>query len=316
MTVWVLADTAAGHANQALGVAEALGQVFEVKPVVYTHFAGLPNLIRGASRIGVATETRRQLQPPWPRLVIAAGRRTAPLARWIKRRSAGQTKIVQIMHPGPGALQFDLIALPLHDAHADAPNQIRITGAPHRLTQEKLEAAARDWQPLLAHLPRPYLAVLVGGATHKRSFDDATAARLGDEVEALRQRSGGSLLVTGSRRTPHHAWAALTARLSPPNALFDGHGTDNPYLGYLALADAIVVTGDSVSMACEACFSGAPVHIFAPPGFVGAKHARLHKDLYEKAYACPLGEQPHSRPPTPLNAAGDIAAEINRRFFF
>jgi mitochondrial fission protein ELM1 len=314
MTVWVLADTAAGHANQALGVAEALGLPFDLKQIAYTKLAGLPNLMRGASLVGIAEETRQGLTTPWPRLVIAAGRRTAPIARWIKRQSKGQTIIVQIMHPGSGGGEFDLIALPLHDAHAPAPNQLRITGAPHRLTQEKLDAAALQWAPRLSHLPRPYLAVLVGGPTHKRPFDDAMASGLGEEVERLRQRMGASLLVTGSRRTPAHAWQALCAKLQGPRLLFDGHGSDNPYLGFLALADAIVVTGDSVSMACEACFAGKPVSIFAPSGFVGAKHARLHADLFEKGYAAALGDALLSPPGAPLNAAHDIAREIRRRF--
>jgi mitochondrial fission protein ELM1 len=316
MTIWVLADTAAGHANQALGVAEALGQPFVIKKIAYTKLAGLPNLMRGSSLIGIAGETRQELSPPWPRLVIAAGRRTAPIARWIKRQSIAACKIVQIMHPGSGAGDFDLIALPLHDAHPDADNILRITGAPHRLTAEKLAAAAAEWTPKLSHLPRPYLAVLVGGATHKRPFDDATASLLGQQIEALRQGMGGCLLVTGSRRTPQHAWSALCAELSQPHALFDGHGADNPYLGFLGLADAIVVTGDSVSMASEACFTGKPVHLFAPTGFVGAKHARLHADLYEKGYAVPLGRTTATQPNQPLNTAQDIAAEIRRRFAF
>src|SRR5262249_1170230 len=37
---------------------------------------------------------------------------------------------------------------------------------------------------------------------------------------------------------------------------------DNPYLAFLGLADAIIVTGDSISMLAEACATGKPVHIF------------------------------------------------------
>lgn len=316
MSVWVLADTAPGHANQALGVAEALDLPFEIKRIAYTKLAGLPNLMRGASLVGIAEETKKELAQPWPQLVIAAGRRTAPIARWIKRQSEGAVKIVQIMHPGSGASDFDLIALPLHDAHPEAGNQLRISGAPHRLTQEKLQAAAALWSARLAALPRPYTVVLVGGATHKRPFDDAMAASLGRQVEALRRLVGGSLLVTGSRRTPHHAWKALVKELTEPCRLFDGHGADNPYLGFLGLADEIVVTGDSVSMACEACYTGKPVHIFSPPGFVGEKHARLHADLVERRHARMLGDAAIGRAETPLNAAAQVADAIRQRFFF
>ncbi|MBF0167569.1 MAG: mitochondrial fission ELM1 family protein [Alphaproteobacteria bacterium] len=313
MSVWVLADTAAGHANQALGVAEALKRPFEVKHIAYTRLAVLPNRMLGATQAGIAKETRAQLAPPWPDLVIAAGRRTAPLARWIKRQSKGATRIVQIMHPGAGAGDFDLIALPLHDSHAAAPNQLRIVGAPHRLTRDKLAAAREEWETKLAHLPRPYLAVLVGGATHKRPFDAKTAALLADQIEALRHRLGGSLLVTGSRRTPRPAWETLAARLKDPCALFDGHGPENPYLAFLAMGDEILVTGDSVSMLSEACFTGRPVHLFAPPGFVGAKHARLHADLIAKGYALkPGADSAPFASPLPLDTASEIADAIRK----
>ena len=37
---------------------------------------------------------------------------------------------------------------------------------------------------------------------------------------------------------------------------------ENPYFGYLALTDEIIVTGDSMSMLTEACATRKPVHIF------------------------------------------------------
>jgi mitochondrial fission protein ELM1 len=48
---------------------------------------------------------------------------------------------------------------------------------------------------------------------------------------------------------------------------------ENPYFGLLALADAIVVTSDSVSMVSEACATGKPVHVFS----LGQAHKKLHK---------------------------------------
>ncbi|MBF0374249.1 MAG: mitochondrial fission ELM1 family protein, partial [Alphaproteobacteria bacterium] len=84
----------------------------------------------------------------------------------------------------------------------------------------------------------------------------------------------------------------------------------------VSLADAVVVTGDSVSMVCEACAATAPVFVYAPPGMVGEKHARLHRDLFEMGYARPLGERLEHFAHPPLNAARDIADEIRRRAGF
>lgn len=308
--IWVLADDRAGNVGQCLGVAEALRLPFQVKEIRYDRWGGLPNWLKGASRLG----TQGDLAPPWPHLVIAAGRRTAPLARWIKAQSGA--KLVQIMDPGPGGRgDFDLIVQPNHDgSRLKGPQILPVTGAPHRVTPEKLAQAAQLWAPRFAHLPRPFIGLIVGGATKNRPFTAAMAADLGKAVSAM---GGGAVLVTTSRRTGSEAETALFAHL--PECRFDfrwGSSGDNPYFGILALADALVVTGDSVSMACEACAATAPVFLYAPPGFAAPKHQRLHQELYDLGLARPLGQdaggmQSHA----PLNIAAKIAQAIRDRLF-
>lgn len=313
LPVWVLADDRAGNVGQALGVAEALGLPFAVKPVRYSRLGGLPNALCGASLVGVTAATRAALAAPWPRLVIAAGRRTAPVARWIKRNSGA--RLVQVMDPGPGGRpEFDLIAIPNHDGHAPAgANVLRVTGAPHRVTAAKLAEAAEAWRAKFAALPRPWVALIVGGATRRRPFTATMAAELGAQVAGLAGRAGGSVLVTTSRRTGPEAEAALLAAIPAPRFVHRwGSPGDNPYFGFLALADAVVVTGDSVSMACEACAAPAPVYLYAPEGWVADKHARLHAELARLGLARKLSGaeilEPGSHPP--LNAAENIAQAI------
>lgn len=310
--IWVLADDRAGNVGQCLGVAEALGRPFVVKDIRYAPLARLPNLVRGAGLMGVSPQSRDQLVAPWPRLVIAAGRRTAPVARWIKRQSGA--RLVQIMDPGPGGRgDFDLLAVPRHDGGLHGANVMEMTGAPHRVTPAKLAEAAQAWRDRFAPLPRPWVGLIVGGDTRKRPFSADMAADLGRRVAALAQ--GSSVLVTTSRRTSPAAEAALFAVLPEPRLTHSwAKGGDNPYFGLLALCDALVVTGDSVSMVSEACASSAPVYIYAPFGWVVAKHAHLHADLYAQGYAKPLpdngGLESWAHPP--LNAALDVAAAIER----
>jgi mitochondrial fission protein ELM1 len=316
-TVWVLADDRAGNVSQATGVAEALGWRFEVKPIAYTWAATLPNGLRGASLSGLDAASRAGLQAPWPDVVIAAGRRTAPVARWIKRQSGGRAFLCQIMWPGrAGVADFDLVAVPTHDTLPGLrPNVLRVTGAPHRVTEARLALEAAKWAPRLDHLPHPRIAVCVGGTTRKRAFTVAMATELGERVSQLAAASGGALLVTTSRRTGQAQAAALFAAM-PEVAHAFRWGVDrgdNPYFGYLALADAVVVTGDSVSMVCEACASPGPVYVFAPPKLISDKHGRLHRHLQALGMAEPLtGDFTAWRHP-PLNAASDIAAVIRLR---
>jgi mitochondrial fission protein ELM1 len=313
--IWVLADDRAGNVAQCLGVAEALGLPFTVKTIAYDRFARLPNALRGAGLTGVAPESRAALCAPWPRLVIAAGRRTAPVARWIKRRSGA--RLVQIMDPGfPGRGDFDLIVSPAHDCPKPGGNVLEVLGAPHRVTPERLAAEAEKWRPAFAPLPRPWVAVIVGGATKNRPFPVEMARSLGESVARLAAGQGGSLLLTTSRRTGAEQEAALAAGLPEPRWLhLFAQGGDNPYFGFLALADAVIVTGDSVSMCCEACASAAPVFIWAPQGWAAPKHARLHAQLYRAGLARPLegagGLEGWERPR--LNAAREVACVIRER---
>lgn len=316
-SVWALLDDRAGNRSQALGVAEALGFRFQVQELVYTATAALPNFFVGASFGGLTPSSRVNLVPPWPDLVIAAGRRTAPVARKIKKDSGGTAKLVQIMYPGDaGADEFDLIAAPRHDSLPPRPNRIAVTGAPGRIRGPVLEKAAAEWRGRFEHLPKPWIALIVGGSTRRRTFTDDMARDLGSRVQAMAAGAGGSLLVTTSRRTGE-AEGALLAEIGDPSFVFRwGDDGDNPYLGFLALADAVVVTGDSTSMASEACATRAPVYIYAPKALTAHKHARLHAELYEAGYARPLGDTFEAWTHPPLDTAGEVAAEIRRRFGF
>ena len=318
LRIWVLADDRAGNVAQAVGVAEALGLPFETKDVRYSPVARLPNAVQGASRLGLTPETRMAITPPWPDLVIAAGRRTAPLARWLKRQNA-RAFLAQIMNPGrAGADEFDLIAIPAHDCKlpdGDAPNVMRTIGAPHRVTPSRLAMAGEVWSSRLGGIPRPFIAVIAGGATNRRPFPTALAADFGRQAARMAAEVKGSVLLTTSRRTGADAEQALVSAIPEPRRTFlwGGGGSDNPYMGFLALADAIVVTGDSVSMCSEACASPAPVYIFAPNDMVSPKHARLHAALYEGGFARPFTGRYDDWTHPPLNAAHDSARVIETK---
>ena len=103
-------------------------------------------------------------------LVIAAGRRTAPVARAIRR--AGGAFIAQIMFPGvAGSDDFALIAVPRHDRIRERANVIRMTGAPHELTRAGIEEAAQRWRARLEHLSRPRIALMrTRGSTSSRDW--------------------------------------------------------------------------------------------------------------------------------------------------
>jgi mitochondrial fission protein ELM1 len=251
--------------------------------------------------------------------VIAAGRRTAPVARKIGRLAGRRCFLAQIMHPGTGAGDFGLIAQPRHDSRTGGGNIFPMTGAPHQLTAVRLAKEAKRWNGRFDDLPRPWIAVIVGGTTRRRRFTGAMARDLGAAASKMAVSAGGSLLVTTSRRTGD-ATESLLSAIDAPNRVYrwgqgegEGGEGENPYLGYLALADAVVVSGDSASMCSEACAGRAPVYIFAPPALTAPKHARLHADLYEQGYARPMTGTLEDWTHPPLNPATEVAAAIRER---
>ena len=313
--VWALIDDRAGNRSQCLGVADALGLDYRAREIGYGPLASLPNVLLGASFAGLNAGSRAGFSPPWPDLVIAAGRRAAPVARKIRRLGGGNVFLAQVMHPGAGAGEFGLIAQPRHDRAGSGANVLPITGAPHRLTPERLAEEAERWRGRFDGLPKPWIALIVGGSTRRRNFTTAMARELGARASKMALLAGGSLLVTTSRRTGDAADTLIDAVSTPAHVhrWEDSGGEDNPYHGYLALADGVIVTGDSVSMCSEACAGTGPVHIFAPAALITPKHARLHAGLYEQGYARPLADTFETWSHPPLNPAREVAAEIRKR---
>ena len=312
--IWVLPDNRPGNASQCLGVAEALGLPYEVKRIGYTWAAVLDNRLRGASLFGLDAASRGLMVPPWPDLLITAGRRAAPPARYVKRMSGGRTFLVQLMHPGHHESDFDLIAVPHHDRRPSAPNILTVTGAAHHVTPEKLAAAAEQWRERLAAIPRPRLAVMIGGAFGRKPLPAALAVEMVRQVSEAANRLGGGILLTTSRRTPADAVAAIPSAITcPAYTHFWRPDGDNPYFGFLALSDAVVITGDSVSMLCEATVTCRPVYILSPPGLARRRQALLQERLVELGHAYrfeALAERLPTTQTPPLNAAHDIAAAI------
>lgn len=315
--IWVLADDRAGNRAQCLGVADRLGD-YTTKEIRYTHLAALPNALRGASLLGVDSASRKTLTAPWPDVVITAGRRAAPVARWVKKQSKGKTKLVQLMWPDAAAQDFDCIVLPAHDKeHKDSSNILRVLGAPHRITPAVLQAAASQWRDRLGHIPpENRIAVLVGGSTKHGAFDEADFHRMGALTATLATSAHGGLFITTSRRTGKEGEKILLEHVDGiPHHLHSWQtGGDNPYLGYLALADAIIVSADSIAMCSEACATHKPVFIYQPES-LSPKHKRFVNTLIATGYAYPLEEDfvQELRAPlkhTPLDSAATVAEHI------
>ena len=263
--VWVLTGHKAGDNAQVTALAAALGWPYSVKRFCYKSYELLTNRLLGVTLAGIDRRASSDLGPPWPDLVITAGRRNEPVARWIKRR-AGNTRLVHVGRPWAPLDSFDLIVTTPQYFLPNIPSVVHNHLPLHGVNQDRLCQAARQWQGRLAHLPRPWTALLVGGDSGPFVFTPEKGRRLGRLTNELVQGSGGALLVSNSARTPPAAFAALKQQITVAAQLhcWQPEQSDNPYLAYLALADQFVVTGESMSMLTEAAYTGKPLYIFDP----------------------------------------------------
>lgn len=317
--LWVLLDSRMGSVGQARGVVGFLDkEKYEIveKNLEYTKLSGLPNFLRGKTLVGLTPDSKKQITGPFPDMVLSISRRTVPVARYIKKQNKN-TKLIQLMHPGKtGLKEFNLVLVPEHDKNKKSYSNIKyIVGAPHRITEKVLSDAKEKWEPEFANLPKPLTAVIVGGAIKKKEFSIENAIDLGNKIKALKEKQGGSILITTSRRTGEKAQNAIMNALKdiPAHTFLWGEKKENPYMGYLACADNIVVTGDSVSMCCESCGTNKPVFIFTGKKWLSRKHIRFVASLYKSSYAIALKEKNlEFKPKHALNTAIEAAKEIEK----
>lgn len=307
---WIITeDGLTGTENQCRGVAAALG----VDPVIKRIRLRQPwkTLSPWLGCETAATFAGDPLTAPFPALVIASGRKSIAAARYIKKQSP-QTKLVQIQDPRAAHNLFDLIAVPHHDP-ARGPNILVTHAAPNMITPEKLAAAHAQFAPLLAPLPAPRVAVLIGGNSKAHKLTPARMHTLCAQLKTL-QSHGYSLMITASRRTGPAQQKILRAAL-PDALIWDGskkaNGGDNPYHGFLAWADYILVTADSVSMIAEAATTGKPVYIIPLDG--GSKRFdRFYDHLQRYGAIRPFEGTLAPAHYEPLNDAATIANSIHR----
>jgi mitochondrial fission protein ELM1 len=306
---WVVSDGKPGMENQALGLAEAVGLPGGLPPRVRRLAPRAPWTWLAPLRLAARLD-ENGLAPPWPRLLVATGRQSVPYALAIKRLSP-QTFTVQIQSPGVSARRFDLVVPPRHDG-LTGENVMPTRGALHRVTAARLAAEAERWRPALAHLPRPLVAVLIGGDNGVYRMTSAVADGLVAGLARVVELQGAGLAVTASRRTAPEIAERIRRALAPlPSVMWDNAG-DNPYFGYLGLADHVVVTGDSVSMVSEACATGKPVHVVDLEGG-SAKFAAFHEGLRQDGLTRPFRAPLASWTYAPLDDTNEVAAEVRRR---
>jgi mitochondrial fission protein ELM1 len=263
---WLVLGDKGGDNAQVRIIANALGWPYHVKQLVFRapYVLGKPRFRTSLYHVDRAQSA--PLEPPWPDLILTVGRRPSMAALWVKEQTRGRATLVVVGRPKRWLARFDLVIAPPQFQLPRRANVLHLDLPLMRVDEDAVAAASEAWRARLADLPRPLIALLVGGPTKPYRFDERVARRLVALATRAAAVEHGALYVSTSRRTPAAVVEALAADLPAGARLYRwGDGGENPYQALLGLADRFVVTGDSVSMMVEVARLGKPLAIFALP---------------------------------------------------
>jgi mitochondrial fission protein ELM1 len=282
--IWIISDDKIGMMTQSIGLAKAIGEAYEIKKIglkfpwkQLTPYVRLPYPF-------CKSEDADELKAPWPKLIITCGRQAVLPALWVKQQSGNKTQIVKIQKPQISIRHFDLVITPRHDGFS-GPKVFETLGALHGITKSVYNKEKDKWASELSKFSYPKFAILIGGNSKTHKMTPRIASQMIKNLRDLAVRKNASLFVTCSRRTPQICRDIIKAGLEGiPHHYYDGENGENPYIGYLAHADVIFATNDSVNMVSEAMSTGKPIYLLSLPG-KSRRFSRFYKELLEQKIA-------------------------------
>jgi len=289
--IWILADDRPGTVSQSVGLAEEIGLDYKIINVTYNFFARIPNCFFSNSLVRLSAESKKKFQnlDYLPSLVISAGRRSAPIALFLKNKSENKTQIIQIMNPDLDFSKFDFVILPKHDQTDEAKfsNVITTIGSLTKVRENVVEAEQKKFAAQFNEIKKIKIALLLGGSSNKTKFTKDSAVKLAKISATIAKNMNATLLILNSRRTSDELTNAVKLNLDCDFKLFNWKEVrdQNPYMAILGYADFFIITGDSVSMISECCSTGKPVYIFDEKEISSPKHRRFHQALVAENYA-------------------------------
>lgn len=309
LTCLVISDGRRGIENQALGLAEALARLRETKITKHVVAAnGIFKALPPRIQFTLKSSPKDYGITNAPKIAIGCGRQAiAPLLA-LKKSMGADIFTVYVQDPRIAPKHFDLVIAPQHDG-LSGPNVETMIGSPNRITTERLAAEVQKFTDQLDVLPRPRVAVLIGGTSKTHKLTRETHQGHMQAICALAEQ-GMSVMLTTSRRTPD--WAVEDYRKitkDRKHVWVWGGKNENPYFAYLGAADAILVTEDSTNMLTEACATGKPVFTLSMAGKSG-KFESLYESLEKRCHVVPFDGSVKAPPYEPLNETARIAETL------
>jgi lipopolysaccharide heptosyltransferase II len=282
MKIIVLDDGNRGNFNQALGIAERLPgaeiEIIAVPPLSRPRRAVLlltANLVNFVPLFKIRFLLRHvaRIVPvyrfPKPAAIISAGSKMAPVNILLSRCTLAQS--IQVLYPDLLRLKlFDLIVMPEHDLRRHpkataADNLMVIKGSANRIRPTGAINGAPTISESRDSIYRTRIAVLIGGDDKNYRISKEWAEELSRRLAEISEKLSAEVYLTTSRRTPPKAEKVFQEILgnNPEkfNLVLYWRTFANPVAEFLAKADLVITTEDSINMVSEAASSGKPTAV-------------------------------------------------------
>ncbi|MBH69483.1 MAG: hypothetical protein CMM58_14100 [Rhodospirillaceae bacterium] len=257
---WILSDGTVGMEVQAVALAKAMSLNYIIKSITPSNILRIFPGFGVVPGISIQKKSQMELGPPYPRFLITCGRRHAGAAIALKRISRNQTYTIHIQDPRIRPTFFDTLVVPEHDPTRGA-NVITSKGSLNNISATTLEKEGRRFASLTKSLPNRKVAINIGGSTRNSTVTATQADKIVAQLRLLADQTNCGLMITTSARTDNILKNAIFRLSDRPDTIVWSNGDTNPYIGFLALADSILVTSDSINMISEACSTGKPVYV-------------------------------------------------------
>ena len=323
-SVWCVSDGTAGMRYQPLALAAIMGwdQSAEFRDIVVTphpilrHLPRLGNLLPSLPLTQDATPPVNTISTigDYPSILVTCGRRMAGMSIALKARAhrdGANMTTIHLQDPRLDPAYFDMVIVPHHD-RARGDNVIVTKAALNRMNKSYIAASAdsvpQDW----SRTASPRVAVLIGGDNRRYKISNDMAVQMGEQLTAFAAANDAHLFLVPSRRCPDLVLRQLTSLLPSKNCFVAANDQPNPYPGVLAIADAVIVTSDSVNMASEAASTGKPVLIAYWRAETG-RIAKFHNIMQAAKHTAPLTKMLAAEPFVPLDESDMVRQQVSAR---
>jgi len=305
--VLLLHDGAAGNRRQVTALAAALGLPTNDTPLAArAPWAWTAPRRWPGDRHAFGPAFTDLLDAP-PVLAFGCGRQAALATRLLRERG---TRVVQVLDPRLPPRHWDWVIAPQHDG-LRGTNVLHLHGSLNPVDAAWCQRARGEHAELLGD-PAPRTAFLLGGPTaacrwRRRDLEIALERLLAEHPAGQ-----GSLWVCASRRTPPALALMLRQALAGRGRLWTGPADGaNPYPGFLAGAERLVVSADSANLLSEAASTTAALCIAFPERATG-RIGRLIQHALSCGRARALTSGWDENPARPWQETARVAARLRQ----